>query len=124
MTFSFDNDEVLAPIIEEQRETNRKIDMILSFMSKFMLISGQKSVMKVSDIANLTGKGEDRLRGKDRWMLPRFGESAFPSGPARWPLEETLEWIAKPDSEKQRAYAEHVRQRFAEEARKRRKATV
>ena len=109
--------EVLNEILANQK-------LIISMLGDYMLVSGQKSVWKISDIAKRTGFSVESLRGKDRWMLPRFGESAFPSGPVRWPVDECLEWLKRPVSEKQRAYAEHVRQRFAEEARKRRKATV
>lgn len=109
--------EVLNEILANQK-------LIISMLGDYMLVSGQRSVWKISDIAKRTGFSVESLRGKDRWMLPRFGESAFPSGPARWPVDECLEWLKRPVAEKQRAYAEHVRQRFAEEARKRRKATV
>ena len=47
-----------------------------------------------------TAKSYDTLRTTDRYLLPRFGESAFPTGAARWPLSECLEWFAKPDEEK------------------------
>ena len=96
--------------------------LIIHLLSETMARSGQKMIWKISDIAAYYGKQYDTLRTSDRYLLPRFGESAFPTGPARWPVEECLLWIAKPDEEKRRAYQEHVRQQMRAEARKRKAA--
>ena len=93
--------------------------LILHLLSETMARSGQKMFWEISDIAAYYGKRYDILRTSDRYLLPRFGESAFPTGPARWPVEECLQWIAKPDDEKRRAYQEHVRQLMRAESRKR-----
>ena len=123
MILEIEDSELLKPIIETQEQILKQQNMIISLLGKFMLISGQKSVWRISDIAKHYGKAYDTLRTTERYLLPRFGESAFPTGPARWPIEEVLEWMAKPDEEKRKAYQEHVRQRFRAEARKRNKKT-
>lgn len=123
MTLEIKDGEILAPLEKKQEEMDRKLDILISLFGKFMLVSGQKSVWRISDIAKHYDKAYDTLRTTERYLLPRFGESAFPTGPARWPIEEVLEWMAKPDEEKRKAYQEHVRQRFRAEARKRNKKT-
>lgn len=124
MTLEISNDEVLAPIISELRQIKEENKLIISLISHFILVSGNKSVWKISDIARMTGESYDTLRTTHRYKLPRYGQSAFPNGPARWPVDEVLEWLAKPESEQRAAYNEHVRQCFREEARKRNKKEV
>ena len=110
-----DYSEQLQEIIHRQETTERLLMQVLA-------VSGQRMVWKISDIAAFYGKSYDTLRTTDRYLLPRFGESAFPTGAARWPLSECLEWFAKPDEEKRSAYQEHVRQQLRAESKKRRKA--
>ena len=107
-----DYSEQLQEIIHRQETTERLLMQVLA-------VSGQRMVWKISDIAAAMNLSYEFLRTTGRYLLPRFGESAFPSGAARWPLEECLAWMAKPDAEKRAAYQEYQRQQLREEARKR-----
>lgn len=124
MTLEISNDEVLAPIVEELRQVREENKLIISLLSNFILVSGSKSIWRISDIARATGESYDTLRTTRRYKLPRCGQSAYSDGPARWPVNEVLEWLAKPESEQKAAYNEYVRQCFKEEARKRNKKAV
>ncbi len=119
MKLEISNEEILAPLIErldgiaQQQKTLTRAVVYLS------TTSSKKVVWKISDIAAAMNLSYEYLRTTGRYLLPRFGESAFPSGAARWPLEECLAWMAKPDAEKRAAYQEYQRQQLREEARKR-----
>ena len=71
-----DYSEQLQEIIHRQETTERLLMQVLA-------VSGQRMVWKISDIAAFYGKSYDTLRTTDRYLLPRFGESAFPTGAAR-----------------------------------------
>ncbi len=124
MKLEISNEEILAPIVEELRQVREENKLIISLISNLILVSGNKSVWKISDIARVIDESYDTLRTTHRYKLPRCGQSAYPNGPARWPVDEVLEWLAKPESEQKAAYNEHVRQCFREEARKRKKKAV
>lgn len=109
------SDAKLDEIIRRQEATEKVLMHLLA-------LSGQKMVWKISDMAEATGYSYEFLRTKGRYLLPRFGESAYSSGAARWPVSECLEWMAKSDEEKRGAYQEHVRQQMRAESKKRRKA--
>ena len=109
------SDAKLDEIIRRQEATEKVLMHLLA-------LSGQKMVWKISDMAEATGYSYEFLRTKGRYLLPRFGESAYSSGVARWPVSECLEWMAKSDEEKRGAYQEHVRQQMRAESKKRRKA--
>lgn len=51
-----------------------------------------KKVVSVSDIARMEGVSRSSLYGMEKYLLPRFGVSAYPDGVARWDLEEYLRW--------------------------------
>ena len=109
------SDEKLDEIIRRQEATEKVLLHLLA-------LSGQKMVWKISDIAEATGYSYEFLRTTGRYLLPRFGVSAYTSGAARWPVAECLEWMAKPEEEKRSAYQEHIRQQMRAESRKRKAA--
>ena len=122
MRLELSNEEVFEPVLNELRQLRSENQMIISLLTKGMALSGQRMIWKISDIAAYYGKSYDTLRTTERYLLPRFGQSAFPTGPARWPVEECLDWIQKPDEEKRSAYQEYVRQQLRAESRKRKAA--
>lgn len=54
---------------------------------------GLKTVVDISDVANIEGVSLSFIKqSENRYLLPRFGESAYPTGPVRWPIEEYTAW--------------------------------
>ena len=116
ITFPDYSDDI-AKIIRNQESLSRLVTLLLHK-------STLPSVVKISDIANMYGYSYDFLRTTGRYLLPRFGESAFSEGAARWTAEEWLAWDSKPIEEKQAAYHEWQRQQLRKESLKRRKAAI
>ena len=121
MKLEIDNDEILAPVMDELAQIKREIQAERTVLSYLLMLNKQKMVWKISDMATALGCSYEQLRGKDRWKLPRFGQSAFPTGPTRWPLEECLRWIDKSEQEKKGAYNEYIRAEMRKESAKRKK---
>lgn len=62
----------------------------------------------VKDIAIIEGVSFAHLNSKARYLLPRYGISAYPDGHRRWPLEEFLDWRKKPIEERVRGYEKYL----------------
>lgn len=81
----------------------------LENMTTFIATAG-KVVVDVNDIAKLEGSSYSAImHGKDIYLLPRFGQSAYPTGKKRWPIEEYLAWRDIPPQERQDMYREYLR---------------
>ena len=63
--------------------------------------------VKVKDIARIEGVSESSINEKERYLLPRFGESGYPTGVRRWDVDEYLAWRQKPVKERYRAFLEY-----------------
>ena len=89
-----------------------KLDRIEKMLS-FLLVNPDKKIVTIDDIAVWEGVSISQLRkgGKQRYLLPRFGQSAYPDGRTRWPIDEYLAWSARPASERKAEYMEHLRNR-------------
>ena len=72
-----------------------------------------KKTVTISDIAKMEGVSVSQLRkgGKERYLLPRFGVSGYPTGAVRWNISEYLDWRAIDPRERQQAYLESLRNR-------------
>ena len=70
-----------------------------------------KSTITVKEIAQREGCSVAALSpsGKERYLLPRFGESGYPDGPKRWDIMEYYEWQKIPKEERKRMWQEHLR---------------
>lgn len=69
-----------------------------------------KCTVSVSDIAELEGVSKSSLYGQEKYLLPRFGESAYPDGVTRWDTEEYLEWRRIPPTQRKQMYLKHIRE--------------
>ena len=66
------------------------------------------------EIAKYEGVSRSQIYEAGRYLLPRFGESAFPGGKKRWPFSEYLNWREKDPSDREiqfRANLEDERKR-------------
>lgn len=98
-----------AKSFEDQVIENQDKQMI---MLQLMMVTGGKMVVNIKDVARLENVGISTLRagGDNRYLLPRFGESAYPTGVTRWSIEEYLAWHKKDNFEKQILYQDHLRE--------------
>lgn len=90
--------------------SNDRLDRIEE-MIMFMLTHPTCRVVDIEWIAEREGVCKDYLweGGKQRYLLPRFGKSAYPDGKARWPINEYLAWAERPVEERKAEYKEHLR---------------
>lgn len=94
--------------IPEMNEIRNELKNIKDLFA-YVAMAG-KTVVDINDIAKMEGSSYSAItHGKDIYLLPRFGQSAYPTGKKRWPVEEYLEWRAIPPEERQDMYREHVR---------------
>ncbi len=70
-----------------------------------------KRTITISEIAAIEGVSISQLRkgGKERYLLPRFGQSGYPTGKVRWSVEEYLDWSRTDPEERRQAYLESLR---------------
>jgi hypothetical protein len=57
-------------------------------------------VIRIRDVSRMESVSTTHLYGKGRFLLPRFGVSAYTDGVARWDLDEYLEWRKIPHHER------------------------
>lgn len=94
----------IPEMIEIRDELKQIRDMFI-----YIAMAG-KTVVDINDIARLEGSSYSAItHGKDLYLLPRFGQSAYPTGKKRWPIEEYVEWRAIPADERQDMFREHIR---------------
>lgn len=81
---------------EELNNLSVKVDTTLDLLKTFLLVSGQKAVVTVKDIARNEGVSESFLRSASGcYLLPRYGVSAYPdASSARWDIDEYIKWRA------------------------------
>lgn len=103
----------LDSLIKEQKETQKLLSYLLKVSSKSV-----KPTWSIKDISGAMGVSESYIRTTGKYLLPRFGQSAFETGYIRWPAEEAMEWVQKPESEKREAY-----QRYLSEMARKEKST-
>lgn len=94
----------------EIKEIDKRLTAIEELLVQTIAIGGGKTTWTVSDVARVEGISAPQIRTTEKYLLPRFGQSAFPDGTTRWPIEECLAWRKIPPEERKRAYEEHCRQ--------------
>lgn len=97
--------------IPELQNMSTRMDALESLLTSNLIAMKSKSVVTVTDVAQIEGVSLSQVRkgGKERYLLPRFGESAYPTGTIRWSLEEYLEWRKKDPFEREKQYREKLR---------------
>lgn len=63
-----------------------------------------KKTVGIADVARMEGISRTSICGKERYLLPRFGESGYPTGSIRWDIDEYLKWRKIPAEERERAW--------------------
>ena len=65
-------------------------------------------VVTIADISRIEGVSKSQLYQTEQYLLPRFGQSAYPMGTTRWSLEEYLAWSRRDPVERHREWLEHL----------------
>lgn len=89
---------------EDFQRLENKLD---EFFSVLKLLNSKLPIPKVvttKDICLMEGISKTKVC-KEKYYLPRFGESAY-GGAAKWDLSEYLEWRKRPIEERKREYQE------------------
>ena len=76
---------------------------------------GVKKTVDVKDIADMEGVSVTSVRNNCRYLLPDYGESQYPDGPARWDLEKYLAWRSISPKQRKLAYRQSVMARHQKE---------
>ncbi len=107
--------------IEVHDEELMKEIKLIKESFRLLIITGGKPVATIKHIAKMEGCAESQLRrgGRERYLLPRFGESGYPTGTCRWDMNEYLEWRAIPKEERHRMYQEHLKNEANRQAKSR-----
>ena len=100
--------EVMDPVV---MELEKKVDTLTDFVETIAQTGGQLTV-DIEFIAHKEGCHPSQLRkgGRERYLLPRFGQSGYPVGHARWDAMEYVKWRQIPREERYRMYQEHLEQ--------------
>lgn len=99
--------------IPEMQELAREVHDLKDIVVRLLATSKEGTLtVSVLDIARMEGVAPSQLYqgGKERYLLPRFGESAYPTGTTRWPLEEYLEYRKLDPEERKAAWLRHLRE--------------
>lgn len=96
---------IRVPGVEELIEKVESLQSEIKLMKQSLPV---KLTVTISDIAQMEGISRSSLYGQERYLLPRFGESAYPDGVARWDMDEYLKWRAIAPKERKLMYLKHI----------------
>lgn len=94
--------------IPELNSIRSSIDDLYKIISRLADTGKIKKTVGMQDIAYMEGISLTNLRTKERYLLPRFGESGYPTGAVRWDLDEYLEWRKIPAEEREQSWKQHL----------------
>lgn len=89
---------------KDYAELKGEVEDMKALLKVMLMRIGAPSTVKVKDIARIEGVSESSINEKERYLLPRFGVSGYPTGVRRWDLDEYLAWRSKPVEERYRAF--------------------
>jgi hypothetical protein len=102
--------EVSIPEVDALRQ---EVHFLTSAFNLYVANSTKaKKTITPSEIAYLEGVSLSQVRkgGKERYLLPRFGNSGYPTGCVRWDVEEYLAWRKQDPVERRQAYLQSLRE--------------
>lgn len=105
--------------IPEIATLSGRIERLEVMLGEMMVRSCDRAVVTVEDVCRIEGVSRSQIRpgGAERYLLPRYGESAYPTGKTRWPIEEFIAWRKRSPQEREQEY----RRMLLHEAREMRK---
>jgi len=99
---------VEIPSLSDFQELKHELSEVKAILSLYAQRTPVPKVVTIADIARIEGVSKSQLYQTEQYLLPRFGQSAYPMGTTRWPLEEYLEWSRRDPSERHRAWMAHL----------------
>lgn len=96
--------------IPEVERLEKKVDRLETILSDLVVTAGYRATVTIKDVARIEGVSISQLRpgGRQRYLLPRFGDSGYPTGTCRWDLTEYLDWRKQDPYEREMAYRRHL----------------
>lgn len=100
----------IPEIVALEREVAR-LKQQFSIFQTTIPFQKQKKTISIKEIANIEEVSISQLRpnGAERYLLPRFGQSGYPTGKTRWDIAEYQEWREIDPEERRQAYLEYLR---------------
>lgn len=96
------------PTKQDFDELQRQVAELRSVIDVMLTRIDAPKTVKVEDIAKMEGVSKSQLNGKEQYLLPRFGVSAYPVGVRRWDLQEYLEWRSVDPRVRYEMWQEHL----------------
>lgn len=96
--------------IPELKDIRESIDSLYRILDVMIASGKAKKTVTVDEIAKMEGVSNSQIRQREKYLLPRFGESGYPEGPRRWDFEEYLEWRKIPPEERKKAWQQSLRE--------------
>lgn len=96
--------------LPELNSIKTSIDDLYRIISVLADTGKVKKTVGMQDIADMEGISVTSLRTKERYLLPRFGESGYPTGSCRWDMDEYLKWRKIPAKERELAWHRHLQE--------------
>lgn len=84
------------------------MDQMQTRLKVIELLVPVPQTVTVQNIADIEGVSFSHINNKGRYLLPRYGVSAFPDGHRRWPLDEYLAWRKVPVEKRIAGYEKHL----------------
>lgn len=97
--------------VPEIAELSRQMAIMMDYV-QIVAETGGCVTVSVNFIAKKEGVSASQLRkgGRERYLLPRYGKSGYPTGRTRWDAMEYAQWRHIPAEERHKGYLEHLRQ--------------
>jgi hypothetical protein len=102
------------PTKEDFLELKKQTERLQVMLEHLLINTVAPQTVTAEEIARIEGVSKSHIYDAGRYLLPRFGESAFPGGRKRWTFQEFLSWrdVDPRDREAQyKAYLEDERKR-------------
>ena len=96
------------PTIADFQRLESELAEVKAILSLYAQRTPVPKVVTIADIARIEGVSKSQLYQNEQYLLPRFGQSAFPMGVTRWPLEEYLAWSRRDPAERHREWLSHL----------------
>jgi len=96
------------PTIADFQRLESELAEVKAILSLYAQRTPVPKVVTIADISRMEGVSKSQLYQTEQYLLPRFGQSAFPVGSVRWTLDEYLEWSRRDPSERHRAWMAHL----------------
>lgn len=96
----------------EMVEMKKAFDSFCLVAEELMQRLTVNNTVDIKDIARMEGTSLSQIRsGRERYLLPNFGESDYPEGKIRWTWDTYLKWKAIPVKDRQEAYHKMLKSR-------------